>query len=565
MGTARTLVSDREKMSDETRYRSPRGYGQPQAQAGVESPRGRRGEDPLAELARLIGQEDPFAEFSGARAPRRPAAANGGANGPALNGEGARPAAPRAPATAPERPRGPVDAQRRTEVRSGDSRYAAQARGVPTRGSNDYIDADRIVSRNAPPTRPIPPRSSNGNGAAYAGYPDEAPRRHAPRPQPGPIGRTRDVRDEYDDDVYEARPAARPHRDDPRNYRRSERAPAEDPRYSRGRQQHAYQDYEDDYDPDYSDDGYLPEHADDVYDEVPRPRRRWGFYVVTGIVAASLVAVAGLGFIAYRSVFNTPSRPPVVTKSDAPNKIDPTKNAAAPNKTIQDRIAPTGVEQLLKREEQPADLTRTNPPQPMQYAPNPAANPQSEPAPPARAPVFTSPPQQTQQTPPANADQPRRVRTMTVRSDGTVVPNSAPPSNNTGPLPLNANQNSLEPETPTPPLPAARPHSAAPAPQRPVTASLAPATSPLMNPRGNYVVQVASHKTQEEAQAAWNALQQEHASIFNGTRADIRRVDLGDRGTFYRALVGPMNRDQANALCQNLKTAGGGCIVQSRN
>jgi hypothetical protein len=78
------------------------------------------------------------------------------------------------------------------------------------------------------------------------------------------------------------------------------------------------------------------------------------------------------------------------------------------------------------------------------------------------------------------------------------------------------------------------------------------------------VVQVASHKTPEEAQGAWQNLRQQYASILGTRNADIRKVDLGDRGTFYRAMVGPMGRDQANALCQNLKTQGAGCIVQTR-
>jgi cell division septation protein DedD len=100
------------------------------------------------------------------------------------------------------------------------------------------------------------------------------------------------------------------------------------------------------------------------------------------------------------------------------------------------------------------------------------------------------------------------------------------------------------------------------APQRP---QQQPSPVPTIPPSsGNYVVQVASHKTQEEAQAAWNTLRQQYASIYQNRNADIRKVDLGDRGTFYRAMVGPMGRDQANALCQNLKTAGAGCIVQTR-
>jgi cell division protein FtsN len=44
----------------------------------------------------------------------------------------------------------------------------------------------------------------------------------------------------------------------------------------------------------------------------------------------------------------------------------------------------------------------------------------------------------------------------------------------------------------------------------------------------------------------------------------IRRADLGDKGTVYRAFVGPFNsRDEATTFCSNLKSAGGQCFVPS--
>jgi hypothetical protein len=43
----------------------------------------------------------------------------------------------------------------------------------------------------------------------------------------------------------------------------------------------------------------------------------------------------------------------------------------------------------------------------------------------------------------------------------------------------------------------------------------------------------------------------------------IRRADLGDKGTYYRALVGPFaSMEEAAGLCSGLKAAGGNCIVQ---
>lgn len=562
MTDARIARDDREKMAEETKYRSPRGYGQPQAQAAAEAPRARRGEDPLAELARLIGQEDPFAEFSSTQQRR-----------PAVNGAHARPARPAAP-TQPDRTAAPRAAERptngtqprhpdyetprRADVRSNDVRPAApSARVAPARPEDrDYrSDAQRQ------PARPQPPRSAQARAAERSAYDDReqaAPSRAALNGRGAPVApRTaRDPRARYDD--YEAQPASRStsYADDPRSPRRAERAP-EEARYSRARQQAPTyrdqydQDYENDYDPDYVDDGYLPEHADDVYDEVPRRRRRWGLYAVIGILIACGVGVLVLGYyLAIRPGIS--GTPPVVTRPNTPAKVDP-KNApqTALNKPVQDRIGAAGPEQIQTREEQPADLTQTGP-RATPFAPERTQTQQQ--TQPSQS--FTSPPSQQpslqQNAPAANPDGPRKVRTVTIRPDGTVVPNQAP-SNSPAPLQLN-NYQSQDAESP---LPRANPN-----PNRPL-AAVAPSPPPVAT--GNYVVQVASHKTQDEAQQAWASLRTQHPTIFNGRNADIRRVDLGDRGTFYRAMVGPMNREQANALCQNLKTAGGGCIVQQRN
>lgn len=561
MSLARTMVSDRNKMADEPMHRPVRGHGQPQAhsQSGVDGPRVRRGEDPLAELARLIGQEDPFAEFSGSSAQRRAT----------VNGSHSRQTrvVPVQPERRPERQaNGAYAREREADPRQPDPRQQSTRQPQPTRGLDDrnqYRDQ-----------QPRPARSPQPRTAAYDDYEEPAPRPRAngraAAPAQAPAQNYRS-RDPYADEApRQARQTRDAYAEDPRTTRRSDRyAPEETPRHARTSRQQApaYQEpynrgHEDDYDPDYADDAYLPDHADDIYGEVPRPRRSWGLYLVIGIVAICLVAVAFLGVFAYRTIFNSSARPTFVTKSNAPTKVDPKnapQNAAAPNKAIQDRIGATGPEQVLTREEQPADLTQ----QPnQQQAPQAVQRPQQQT--PAFAPVAT---QQQQQV--INPDQPKKVKTMTVRSDGTVVPGNSQPQQQqqvpAGPLPLNANPNSLEPETPAP-VPV-RPRSDLNqnvAPTRPHQGNLGPALTPPA-PAGNYLVQVASHKTQEEAQAAWGNLRQQHASIFAGRNADIRRFDLGDRGTFYRAMVGPMNRDQANALCQNLKTAGAGCIVQSRN
>lgn len=552
MSVARILKDDREKMGEQPMYRPSQGHSQAQTQSAPSvTGRTRRGEDPLAELARLIGQEDPFKEFD---ASSRRAPANGNT-------------VPQAAAPRPER----------RPVTNGTVARVPAARPAET-------PRQPVLTRPAQPvTRPIPQASPAVRSVERTDVQARPVRTSvAPAPQPRAAAPSYESYDRASDLRGVGRePGVRPlERTNPRPRDeapvQSYRQPAQEPSARRGyapeevpsrtrRPVQTYQEpaaYQDDYDPEYDDEAYLGDHADEIYDDVEKPRRGIGFWIVGGIVAASLVAVAFLGVFAYRTVFNTPQRAAVVTKSNAPTKVEPQKNPAAvapaSNKPIQDRISGANETQTLRREEQPLDLNQPN--QAQQPVPN-AARPQQPPAQVQRTPAFTPPAQQQpqQQQVPVNADQPKRVRTMTVRSDGSVVP-SGPVQQNNAPLPLNANP---EPDTQTLP-PQTRPNSAVPAPQHNRVAALTPSLPPVQQTTGNYVVQVASHKTPDEAQGALQNLRQQYASILGNRHADIRKVDLGDRGTFYRAMVGPMSRDQANALCQNLKTQGAGCIVQTR-
>jgi hypothetical protein len=75
-------------------------------------------------------------------------------------------------------------------------------------------------------------------------------------------------------------------------------------------------------------------------------------------------------------------------------------------------------------------------------------------------------------------------------------------------------------------------------------------------------VQVTSQRSEAEAQSAFRALQAKYPSVLGGQAPVIRRADLGDKGTFYRALVPFSNGADALALCNSLKAAGGACIIQ---
>jgi hypothetical protein len=80
---------------------------------------------------------------------------------------------------------------------------------------------------------------------------------------------------------------------------------------------------------------------------------------------------------------------------------------------------------------------------------------------------------------------------------------------------------------------------------------------------GGYLVQVSSQKNEADAQASYRVLQGKFPSVLGSRSPMIKRADLGDKGIYYRAMVGPFGSpDEASQFCGSLKSAGGQCVVQ---
>lgn len=76
-------------------------------------------------------------------------------------------------------------------------------------------------------------------------------------------------------------------------------------------------------------------------------------------------------------------------------------------------------------------------------------------------------------------------------------------------------------------------------------------------------MQVTSQRSEAEAQASFRELRAKFPNLLGGREPIIRRADLGAKGTYYRALVGPFaSAEQAAEMCSGLKAAGGNCLVQ---
>ena len=79
---------------------------------------------------------------------------------------------------------------------------------------------------------------------------------------------------------------------------------------------------------------------------------------------------------------------------------------------------------------------------------------------------------------------------------------------------------------------------------------------------GGFVVQLSAARSEPEAQTAFRTMEAKY-SVLSGRQPLIRRKDLGERGIFYAAQVGPFGvKSDADQLCETLKFAGGTCFVQ---
>ncbi len=110
-----------------------------------------------------------------------------------------------------------------------------------------------------------------------------------------------------------------------------------------------------------------------------------------------------------------------------------------------------------------------------------------------------------------------------------------------------------------------RPTATAPAaltPPRPVQQQQVATAAVPSGPAGAFAVQVTSQRSEAEARAAFSSLQQRYPQILGGYQPSLQPVTLPDRGTFYRVRIATRSQADATNLCNNLKAAGGDCIVQ---
>jgi SPOR domain len=197
----------------------------------------------------------------------------------------------------------------------------------------------------------------------------------------------------------------------------------------------------------------------------------------------------------------------------------------------------------------------------------PPLNANANPPPVASVATSAPPPITANGTLPNN--EPRKVRTLSVKGDTTdSVPSQAqaqapaptrslaagrPPASRGNPASANASANQPLSLTPGP---GSQPEAAPPT----RVASTAPTASVSSS---GYLVQVSSQRNEADAQASYRALQNKFPGVLGSHSPLIKRADLGEKGVYYRAMVGPFGSpEEASQFCGNLKSAGGQCVVQ---
>jgi hypothetical protein len=93
----------------------------------------------------------------------------------------------------------------------------------------------------------------------------------------------------------------------------------------------------------------------------------------------------------------------------------------------------------------------------------------------------------------------------------------------------------------------------------PVSADEATAQVPT-GTSGSYV-QLSSQRTEEAARESAQAIATRYGVLFGGANLEIQRVDLAERGIYYRVLVPAPDRAGATNICTNVQAAGGECFV----
>jgi hypothetical protein len=91
--------------------------------------------------------------------------------------------------------------------------------------------------------------------------------------------------------------------------------------------------------------------------------------------------------------------------------------------------------------------------------------------------------------------------------------------------------------------------------------SIASIIEGMSGPTGGWRIQLASAKSEDVAKSTWAKLQAAHGDVLASLKMQPTKVDLGDKGVWYRVQAGPLDEKQAAGVCSTLKGRKADCVV----
>ncbi|WP_262027206.1 SPOR domain-containing protein [Microvirga sp. Mcv34] len=317
---------------------------------------------------------------------------------------------------------------------------------------------------------------------------------------------------------------------------------------------------------------YVDQDYDQQQDYVPvqKGRSRKGMMAMAAVVGAVVLGGGG-AYLASGSSAVTGGEPPLVKANNEPTKVQPQNPGGVEipnqNKQIYERANQNAATKIVNREEQPVDLQQA-----VRMNGGAVADATG-----GTVPTSTVKPHQTASL---NLGEPKKVRTVTIRPDGTVAgsehqatPPAAPqamtlpPQAQAAPVQTASAQPRAVASTPvaapaTPaPTPKPAPAAATPAPTQVASVQpVAPAAAAAdTTPSGGFAVQLGLANSEAGAQTAFASFQRKYPDL-EGMPSLIRKAEVNGN-TIYRVRVGPLSKDEASSLCSKLQGQGGQCFV----
>ncbi|MGI8569978.1 MAG: SPOR domain-containing protein [Methylocella sp.] len=318
-------------------------------------------------------------------------------------------------------------------------------------------------------------------------------------------------------------------------------------------------------------------------------RSRRPLYVMAAMIVAGIVGIGAT--FAFKGAVSHQDEVATIRAADGSAKIQPETAAAGTEIPNQDASILGGSPQpppvaVVNNVEQPADLSaqanvpeaQADPPRAIAGLATGAAS-VPVPAPPAQAqPQSSNGPLSI-----AELIEPKKVKTVSVRPDGTLLPNDTPPQVTAPTVPVPAARPAIasvaKAATPksaarvaTTPRPAAPDANANPQPRTSAAAKakrveladtrdLAPAAGAPQASPGSFAVQLAAPGTEQEARETQVRLMKKFAAELAGFHTSIHKAAVGGKPVYRVRVPGFPSRDEAIALCLKLQSGGGNCFV----